>query len=286
MAMALVLTVPAADAELASDALWALGVLAVEERTPVAEGSAVPDGTTDDVVELWTSLGDDVKSVARAAGGFPSRWRWRLVELDPAVAETWREHVSPSWVADDLVVVPAWLPFEPPAHAPADLVVLRIEPGSTFGLGDHPTTVLSLRAMRTVLWRGASVLDVGCGSGVLAVAAARLGAASVEAIDISPAAVGVTEANAATNGVAPLVHVSTTPLAELDGPYDVVVANILAPVLIELADDLRRVLGPSGLLVVSGLLADRCEHVIEALAPLVLVDRAVRQGWTALTFRR
>jgi ribosomal protein L11 methyltransferase len=285
MATALVLTVPAGEAELASDALWALGVLAVEERTPAGAGATTPDGTTDDLVELWTSLGDDVESVARAAGGFPSRWRWRLVEVDPAVADGWREHVAPSWVADDLVVVPAWIPFEPPAHAPADLVVLRIEPGSAFGLGDHPTTVLALRALRAALWRGASVLDVGCGSGVLAVAAARLGAASVEAIDISPAAVDATTANAAANGVAPLVHVSTMPLAALDGPYDVVVANILAPTLIELADDLRRVLDRSGLLVVSGLLADRTEHVVEALAPLVLVDRTTRQGWTALTFR-
>lgn len=285
MALALVLTVPAAEVEIASDALWALGVLAVEERTPAEEGGAAPDGTTDDVVELWTSLGDDVDAVVRAAGGFPTRWRWRLVEVDPAVADSWRDHVTPTWVADDLVVVPAWLPFEPPTGAPANLIVLRIEPGSTFGLGDHPTTVLSLRALRAAMWRGASVLDVGCGSGVLAVAAARLGASSVEAIDIAPAAVGITRANAEANGVGSVVHVSTTPLAELDGSYDVVVANILAPTLVELAADLRRVLHPAGLLVVSGLLAERYQHVVEALAPLVLVDRAVREGWTALTFR-
>lgn len=283
MPTALVLTVPAGEVELASDALWALGVLAIEERAP--EGAAAPDGTTDDLVELWTSLGDDVESVARAAGGFPSRWRWRLVEVDPAVADSWRAHAAPSWVADDLVVVPAWIPFEPPASAPPGLIVVRIEPGSTFGLGDHPTTVLSLRAMRAAMWRGASVLDVGCGSGVLAVAAAVLGAASVEAIDVSPAAVEATTANAEANGVGHLVHASTTPLAELDGTFDVVVANILAPTLIELAEDLRRVLDRGGLLVVSGLLADRTEHVVAALAPLVCVDRAVREGWTALTFR-
>ena len=78
---------------------------------------------------------------------------------------------------------------------------------------------------------------------------------------------------------------STTPIAEVDGSYDVVVANILAPTLIALADDLRRVTSPSGVLIVSGLLADRHDHVEAALAPLRCIDRDVRDGWVALTFR-
>lgn len=276
--LGLVLSVPASEAELAADALWSLGVLAVEER---GAGS----GTEDHPVELWTSLGDDPDAITRAAEAFPQRWRWRIVELDPSVADTWRAHARPSWIERDLVVVPAWLDFE----APAGVTAIRVEPGSTFGLGDHPTTVLTLRALREALFPGAAVLDVGCGSGVLAVAAAVLGAGRVEGIDISPAAVETTRANAQLNGVEGQVDVSTAPLAEVaereDDRFDVVVANILAPALVALADDLRRVLAPAGVLIVSGLLAERTDHVLAALAPLKVIAEEHREGWVALTLR-
>jgi ribosomal protein L11 methyltransferase len=272
--IALVLTVPGPDAEVAADVLWSLGVLAVEERE-------CADGTQDDVVELWTSLGDDADEVARAAEGFPDRWRWHLVEVDDSVVDTWRAHAVPTWVTQDLVVTPTWVPV----HADVDVTVIRIEPGVTFGLGDHPTTVLALRAMVAGLTPGATVLDVGCGSGVLAIAACVLGASTADAIDLNPAALDVVPANAAANGVADLVHASTTPLSEVDGTFDIVLANILAPTLIELADDLRRVTGPGGLLIISGLLDGRSEHVVEALAPLQVVDRFTRDGWTAISLR-
>ncbi len=271
MALMLVLSVPAPDAELASDALWALGVVAVEER-PVAEG---------DIVELHTSLGEDVESVTRAAEAFPARWRWHLHEVDDALAESWREHAGPTWVSDDLVVVPAWLAFDDPSG----VTVIRIEPGATFGLGDHPTTVLTLRALRSVLWHGASVLDVGCGSGVLSVAAARLGASTCDAVDISPAAVPVATANAAANGVGELVHASTATLDELPGPYDVVLANVLAPHLIDLAPDLVRLVSPAGVVIISGVLDGQYEHVVDALAPLHVADVATRDGWAAVALR-
>jgi len=274
MVLALVVAVPASDAELAADALWALGVAAIEER-------GGESGTEDHVVELWTSLGDDAAAVARAAEGFPARWRWRLVEVDESVADTWRAHVTPTWVADDLVVVPAWLPFDAPAGASA----VRIEPGAAFGLGNHPTTVASLRAMRAALFPGATVLDVGCGSGVLGITACLLGAARCEAIDLSPGAVSATVDNAARNGVAARVRASTTSLADVDETFDLVVANILAPALIELAADLRRVLAPAGVLVISGVLADRFDHVVAALAPLQLIDVDRLEGWAAISLR-
>jgi ribosomal protein L11 methyltransferase len=272
MALMLVVSVPAPDAEIASDALWALGVVAVEER-PIGEG---------EIVELHTSLGDDHDAVTHAAEAFPARWRWHLQEVDDAVANTWREHAVPTWVTSDLVIVPAWLQFEPPP----DALAVRIEPGATFGLGDHPTTVLTLRAMREALFAGATMLDVGCGSGVLAVTAALLGAATCDAVDISPAAVPVTEANAAANGVGAQVHVSTQRLDQLSGPYDVVVANILAPALIALAPQLVRLVDPSGVLVISGLLDGRFDHVVEALAPLHPASTMTRDGWAAITLRR
>jgi ribosomal protein L11 methyltransferase len=269
--LAVVLTVPVPDAELAADALWSLGVLAVEER----------DSSLVGMVELWTSVGTDAEAIAVAAEGFPARWHWRMVEVDPEDAQRWREHAHPSWIHADFVVCPAWVEFD----APSDAVVVRIEPGTTFGLGDHPSTVLALRSLRP-LAAGASVLDVGCGSGVLGVTAAVLGAHHVDAIDITAAAVAATTANAAANGVADRVRASTTALADVDAAYDLVVANILAPALVELAPDLRRVLADDGALVVSGVLRDRYQHVLDALAPLRVVDTRTLEGWAAVTLRR
>ena len=272
--LAFVLSVPANEADLASDALWALGVAAIEERSPEAP-------TQDHFVELWTSLGTDVGAITSAAEGFPARWRWRTVDIDATVADSWRAHAVPSWIDRDLVVVPAWLD---PDLDP-DVVRIDIDPGAAFGLGDHPSTVLTLRMMRRAMWPGATVLDVGCGSGVLSVAAARFGAPYVEAIDLSIAAVEATVANAARNGVAGVISASTRPLAEVTDRFDVVVANLLAPVVIDLADDLGRVVGPSGALVVSGLLDGADDHVRAALAPMQIVDTASREGWIALLAR-
>ncbi|MBK5332973.1 MAG: 50S ribosomal protein L11 methyltransferase [Ilumatobacteraceae bacterium] len=269
--LALVLSTTGDDVELASDALWSLGVVAIEERA--AAGG----------VELWTSLGDDSDAVIAAASHRLAQWSWHFVEVDEAVADTWRAHAQPVWVEPDLVICPAWVPFTPSSDVEPGVIVLRIEPGATFGLGDHPTTMLSMRAIRRAVRAGSTVLDVGCGSGVLAVGACVLGASHAVAIDIAPASVSITRANAATNGVADLVDVSTTPLAEIDRQFDIVVANILAPTLIELAHDLVRAVAPSGVLIVSGVLADRHEHVEAALQPLHRIHSEVLDGWAAVT---
>ena len=263
----LVVSVPAADAELAGDALWGLGVVAIEERA-----------TADGAIELWTSLGDDaVDSDVQ----LPQPWPWRFVEVDADVADTWRQFAAPVVVEPDLVVRPAWVSFQ----APSGVTVLHIEPGATFGIGDHPTTILSLRAIRPQVRPGCTVLDVGCGSGVLAIAACVFGAGRAVAIDIAPAAVPVTIANATANGVADRVQASTTDLADIDGVYDLVVANILAPTLVALAADLRRVLAPGGALVISGILAEANAHVLAALSPLHVVATAELDGWAAFTLR-
>lgn len=272
--IALVVTVPGTEAELASDTLWALGVLAIEERDP---GS----GTEDHFVELWTSLGEDVDEVARAAEAFPARWRWRLVEVDESVADNWRAHARPSWVTDALVVVPSWVHFDPPEGA----TVVWIDPGETFGMADHPTTVLTARGLLGALRPDATVLDVGCGSGVLSVIAALHGASYVRAVDIHPAAVPVTRANAEANGVAGPIDVDLGGLESIDGPFDVVVANILAPALIDLAPELVRLVATDGTLIISGILTTRHDHVVAALAPLVVVERHEHDGWCALVMR-
>ena len=255
-----VVTVPAHEVELASDVLWGLGVVAVEERV------------IDDAVELWTSLGDDADaSDVDPDGRFP--WPWRFVEVNAAVADTWRQFARPIEISPSLVVRPMWVPFDGPG------TVLHIEPGATFGMGDHPTTILCLRAVERLVAPGATVLDVGCGSGVLAIGAMALGASAAVGVDIAPAAVPVTSANARANGVH--VTVSTMPLDEVGGEFDLVLANILAPALVALAPHLRRV--TRGTLVVSGILADAHDHVLAALAPMRVVRTDTLDGWAAVT---
>ena len=269
--LALVLTVDDADVEVASDELWSLGVVAVEERPGPAPMST----------ELWTSLGDEIETVAASLDQLAHRWSWRFESVDESISETWRNHAEPTWISSDLVVYPAWIP-RPDVQG---VTAISIEPGATFGMGDHPTTVLSLRALRDAVAPDATVLDVGCGSGVLAIAACLFGASHAAGIDISPAAVPTTIDNARRNGVLERVNVSTTPLAEVDGPYDIVVANILAPALIDLSGDLKRVMQPGGTLIISGILAERHQHVLDALLPLRPVARTDSNGWTAITLR-
>ncbi len=267
---AFVVTVPVDEVDLASDVLWQIGVRAIEERDD-------PEGH----IELWTAVGDEDEAVDRAELALGERWHFRTVDVDDAASDTWREFAGPMWVDDELVVVPAWQ-----HHVSADSVVaITIEPGGAFGLGDHPTTLLSLRAARRHLGVGRDLLDVGCGTGVIAVLAAVLGTRRVRAVDVAGAAVEATRDNAARNGVADQIEVDTTPVAELDGSYQLVVANILAPTLIELADDLRRLTAIDGRLVISGILADRHDHVLAALAPMTVERTDALDGWVAVTLR-
>jgi len=270
--LAFVVAVPEADRELAVDHLFRLGVAAVEER----------EGGNAGLVELWTEVGDEPASIAHTASSLAPGWSWRSVEIDESVASRWRESATPIWVTDDVVIVPAW---RAEALETGDALTISIDPGAAFGMGDHPTTQLTMRAMLDeIATRGPSVrvLDVGCGSGVLAIAAALRGASPVVAVDISTAAVEATNANASANGVGDAVTVSTTPLADVHATFDIVVANVLAPALVHMADDLRLVVADGGVLIISGVLADRHQHVLDALSPLVPTGTLTMDGWAAV----
>ena len=199
-------------------------------------------------------------------------------------AEAWKAHFPVMRIGRRLVIRPTWLAHEP---APGD-VVLDLDPGMAFGTGLHPTTRLCLAALEEVAERGrldaARVLDVGCGSGILAIAAARLGAASVLGVDTDPIAIEATIANAARNGLTDRIVARAGSLPSGEEAHDVVLANLIASVLIALAEPLHGELRPGGVLLASGIFVDREAEVRSAFAAvdLVVTDRSAEGDWIAL----
>jgi len=194
--------------------------------------------------------------------------------------ETWQSYYRVMRVGRRTVIVPSWLEYEPEAGD----IVLDLNPGMAFGTGLHPTTRLCLRAIEDRLGTGARALDLGTGSGILAVLMAKLGAAEIVALDTDPVAVDATTATAERNGVAGVVRVGQGSLDAATGRFDFIAANIIANVIIELAEGLADALAPGGTLVVSGIIDDRYEEVALALvaAGLVLVDLLRETDWIAI----
>jgi len=248
-----------------SGLLWSVGVDAVEERDDRDSGRTTLV-TAPDSPELRSVLGD--------------RWTVRALPADDSVHDRWRAWARPVHVGR-LTVVPAWT--EGPVEGE---IVVRLDPGRAFGHGAHPTTRAVLDQVVARARSGSTALDVGCGSGVLAVAAAALGAGRVVAVDLDDEAVRSTRANAEANGVADRVAASTTSLVEVDGRFDLVLANIGAATLVDLARPLTERLAPGGALVLSGLLADRRDDVLAAYPDLVVATEAIDDGWCTLTLTR
>ncbi len=194
-------------------------------------------------------------------------------------ANAWKEFYKPFRVGRRLLVTPPW---EHPELAPDD-IPLVIDPGMAFGTGSHPTTQLCLVALEDYVTPSARVADIGTGSGILAIAAAKLGASFVAANDNDPLAVRIARENAAANGVA--VEVTD---ALPTGEYDVVVANILADVIIGLSAELNTLLAPGGVLIASGIIDTREADVRRALEGIGLTHGETRRQteWVALVFRR
>jgi ribosomal protein L11 methyltransferase len=268
----LVLSVEPAQVELAADFLMQHGARAVEERP------------LDQLVELWAVIGD-VEASERCLAGCVDRWVGRVEWVDITLSDAWKEFAQAVEVNPQLTIVPSWHPLEADGGT---ATAILIDPEESFGLGDHPTT----RLVADMLWRhvrpGMSVLDMGSGSGVLSIVAARQGATRVLGIDRSSGAVIVAERNAARNSVVDRTefrHGSAVPSGET---FDLVAANILAPVLLELSDSIVRAVEPEGLIILSGLHEDRSAHVVERCLALgcEIVEEMVLEGWYSVLMRR
>ncbi|MEO8039167.1 MAG: 50S ribosomal protein L11 methyltransferase [Betaproteobacteria bacterium] len=282
------LRVPAGRAERISDALLEAGALSVD----VADAAAGTDGErplfgepgsdpavewADNVVTALFALGLDVPGIAAVVcgtAGIAADATLETVEDQDWVRLT-QDQFEPIAVSARLWIVPTWC-----APVDGDAINLRLDPGLAFGTGSHPTTRLCLRWLDAHLAAGASVLDYGCGSGILAIAAKLLGAGEVWGVDIDPQAVAASRSNAALNEVEAAF---CGPDCGARSSVDVVLANILSNPLRVLAPLICGCARPGGAVVLSGILAAQHELVAESYRPWLDLEPAIEDdGWVCL----
>lgn len=203
-------------------------------------------------------------------------------------SNSWKVHFKPLRVGKHLLIVPTW---EEAEQRPGDLVI-RIDPGMAFGTGGHETTRLCLESLESVMENSPllavpSLLDLGTGSGILAMAACLLGAGRILALDIDPDAVVVARENIQLNQLSDQIECGTAPLESLEERFDIILANILAEELVRLAPYLTDRLQPGGSLILSGILAEKEQLVYQGFAsePLKYIQTSRDGEWVAMLYR-
>ena len=244
------------------------------------------------IVKAWFQDAAQIAPIAESLAQLPALAGFDLgglmlssnAVLEKDWAEYWKRFYKPFRIGSHLVVRPTWEEYQ----AQEQDVVIDLDPGLAFGTGTHETTALCAELIEQY-YTGGTVLDVGTGSGILAIAAARLGADDVLAIDIDPLAVRTARENVEKNRLNDKITVRQGDLLEgAMGPYNFAVANILADVIIMLSDPLRRALKPGGIFVCSGIIRDREEDVRQALLQndYRIIDTRHRGEWVAFAARR
>lgn len=205
---------------------------------------------------------------------------WKAV-ADEDWAETWKEFFHTEKIGARTVIKPTWEEYE----AKAGEIVVELDPGAAFGTGQHATTSLCIRALEDLVRTGMTVFDVGTGSGVLAIVAAKLGAKRVEAVDFDPVAVRVARENVRQNGAEDVVRTERSDLLKsVAGKADLIIANIIADIIVRLFGEVEGSLAAGGTMLLSGIIEDRLPDVVEAAAQHGFAVEKIEQekGWAAV----
>ena len=196
-------------------------------------------------------------------------------------AQAWKKSYRPLRIGERLMIVPSWWEFTP---SPGDLII-ELDPGMAFGTGLHPTTRMCLEALERIAQPGQHVLDMGAGSGILSIAAARLGVASVLAVEKDALAAGIACENVARNGVQDQVRVEAGSLDMVSGQFDLLLVNILAEVIVALVGEgLLQHLKPGGRFIAAGIVEERAADVVLAVEArgARIVERQQEKDWVTL----
>lgn len=206
-------------------------------------------------------------------------------------ANSWKQYFKPFTVGERLLIKPSWETCENPRHR----AVLEIDPASSFGTGQHHTTRLCLELLEQLMHPGDRVLDLGCGSGILSIGALLLGASGATAVDIEENAAATATENARKNHIDPTLYrvfcgnvlEDETLCREIGDGYDLICANIVADVLIAMKQLFRQFLRPEGSLIVSGIIMERRDEVLDQLkkAGFALLEVREKEGWAAASLR-
>jgi len=212
--------------------------------------------------------------------------RWREVQEEDW-SSAWKQYFHPVKIGERVVIKPSWEDYQPTDEE----IVIELDPGMAFGTGTHHTTQMCIRCLEEVIFPGCTVFDIGTGSGILAIAAAKLGAGTVRAVDLDPVAVKIAGENILMNGVQDMVCISEGNLltgVAGDDKADMVIANIVADVIIRMAPDLPLRLKDGGLLIASGIIITRLSDVTAALEQVGLsVEKIMEEGnWVAVVARQ
>lgn len=240
----------------------------------------------DEASAILTRVGREMAELFALYGCVPGEASLQLL-ADQDWATCWQQHFKPVEIVPGLVIKPSWEKYQPEP----DQVVIEMDPGMAFGTGQHASTRMALALIRQCLKtsRCREALDVGAGTGILAMAAALSGVAQVVAIDNDPDAVAVARDNIANNGLAGKIEISTTPVDQIQGPFPLICANIVHDVLEDMAETLAGLAAPGGCLVLAGILAgDQETNIIRVYRQLGFqpVNRLHQEEWAALLLRR
>lgn len=197
-------------------------------------------------------------------------------------SETWKVHFQPQQISDRITVKPTWQPYD----GRPDEIILEMDPGMAFGTGTHATTQLCTRLIERLLKKGSTVLDVGTGSGILLIAAAKLGAERGLGIDLTEETVMIAKENLSLNGINPeAFQVRTGDLvATVDTRFDMVIANLLPGIVVSLLDTVQQVLTPDGIFICSGFMEMHMEQMIGKMTSLgfSVLDKETEKNWVAV----
>lgn len=196
-------------------------------------------------------------------------------------SETWRKYYKPKKIGEKVVIKPTWEPYEKADNE----VIIELDPGMAFGTGTHETTMMCVRQLEKYVHKFDTVFDVGCGTGILAIAAAKLGAVNTIAIDLDEDSVRIARQNVKKNGVANTVQVKHGNLLDVvDGRANVVVANIIADVIKILAKDIKQFMEEDGVFISSGIILDKVNEVRESLEEngLKVIDEIKMGEWACI----